>query len=108
MSDNAMYRSPLCAGDNVSSVLSRALDAGRQQGTVAVAVAEGLRAETVSRTGLVQTDAATALNIPAGTTAAAEWAMTYRYVTLPFELGVGAICAAPDHTSAPVCDWPDP
>ncbi len=60
----------------------RALDVGRQQGTVAVRVGAGLRAEPVRREGLLQLDAA---ELPAGP-AAGTWDFAYRYAALPFEL----------------------
>lgn len=66
----------------------RAVGVGRQQGVVAVAVAEGLRVEATRRSGLMQMDAAELSASPAGGPAAAEWSLTYRYVTVPFELAL--------------------
>ncbi|MBU0639020.1 MAG: hypothetical protein KKB50_09160 [Planctomycetes bacterium] len=62
----------------------RAVDVGRQQGFVAVAVADGLRVEATRRSGLMQVDAAELS--AAGETPAENWELSYRYVTVPFEL----------------------
>jgi hypothetical protein len=59
-----------------------AIGAGRQQGIVVVAVAEGLRCEVVARTGLMQLDAG---ELP-GSLAASRWLLSYRYAALPFDL----------------------
>jgi hypothetical protein len=66
----------------------RAVDVGRQQGAVAVAVADGLRAEATRRSGLMQMDARELSDSLAGGPAAAEWCLSYRYVTVPFELAL--------------------
>jgi hypothetical protein len=62
----------------------RAAEVGRQQGTLAVAVADGLRVEALRHTGLMQVDPA---ELPAASGAPeAELCLGYRYVTIPFEL----------------------
>jgi len=55
---------------------------GRQQGVVVVRVASTLRAETVTRAGLLQLDAA---ELP-GLLAKGRWDFSYRYASLPFDL----------------------
>ena len=56
---------------------------GRQQGTVMVALSEGLRAEVAKSTGLMQEDAG---GVPANR--GANWTFVYRYATVPFELAI--------------------
>jgi len=62
----------------------QAMGVGRQQGLLVVLVAEGLRAEVARRTGLLQVDAA---ELPADL-AGVPWAFSYRYATVPFDLGL--------------------
>lgn len=66
----------------VRAPVVRALDVGRQQGTVLVRVAPSLRAQATQRRGLVQIDAPQLSQAVAG----GGWAFAYRYATLPFEL----------------------
>ncbi|MCE9548211.1 MAG: hypothetical protein K8T25_22290, partial [Planctomycetia bacterium] len=58
------------------------VDAPRQQGTVVVRVAAGLRAEVARYTGLSQIDAA---ELPPAMSRQ-KWDFAYRYAALPFEL----------------------
>jgi hypothetical protein len=60
----------------------RVEEVGRQQGTLVVSVDPALKAESTSRTGLLQIDAA---ELPPGQ-AGQAWAFAYRYATIPFEL----------------------
>lgn len=60
----------------------KALDVGRQQGIVVVRLGEGLRGETISRTGLLQLDAA---ELPRNI-GPQQWNFAFRYAALPFEL----------------------
>jgi hypothetical protein len=55
---------------------------GRQQGVVVVQIGEGLRAEAMSKVGLVQVDAE---ELPASL-AKTQWGFSYRYVSVPYEL----------------------
>ena len=66
----------------VTVPIVKALNVSRQQGVVVVRVAEGLRAEAVARTGLLQLDAA---ELPAALGKGA-WDFSYRYAALPFDL----------------------
>lgn len=59
-----------------------AVGVGRQQGIVVVAVAEGLRAEVVAHSGLLQMDAG---ELPKSL-ANWKWLLAYRYAALPFDL----------------------
>ena len=61
----------------------RGMDVGRQQGLVAVGVAAGLRLDATRRTALLQVDAG---EIAGSAAAEVPWALSYRYVTLPFDL----------------------
>ncbi len=63
-----------------------ALDAGRQQGVVVVRLAEGLRAEPVKTTGLLQIDAAELRSELKKT----DWDFAYRYAAVPFTLTLEA------------------
>ncbi len=69
----------------VAAPVVAALDVNRQQGVILVSVADGLLAEPVARSGLLQVDAAEVprMNAPPGGT---RPALAYRYVTLPFTL----------------------
>ncbi len=91
-SQNVIVELEQFSGDQPQAELEvpvvRAMDVGRQQGVVAVAVAEGLRVEAMRRSGLIQMDAAELSASPAGGPAAAEWCLSYRYVTVPFELAL--------------------
>ncbi|MCE9545461.1 MAG: hypothetical protein K8T25_08080 [Planctomycetia bacterium] len=69
------------AGEVIIPVV-QVVDAPRQQGTVVVRVAAGLRAEPARYTGLSQIDAA---ELPAAM-ARQKWDFSYRYAALPFEL----------------------
>jgi len=60
----------------------KAVGVGRQQGVVAVQVAEGLRAHPTRTTGLLQVDAA---DLP-GSLTGGRWAFSYRYAAVPFDL----------------------
>ncbi len=60
----------------------KALGVGRQQGVVVVGVGAALRAEATARTGLLQLDAG---ELPQ-TLAGGQWAFSYRYAALPFDL----------------------
>ncbi|MFO8012459.1 MAG: hypothetical protein R6X20_04040 [Phycisphaerae bacterium] len=71
--------------DQVQVPVIRALGVGRQQGVVVVRVASGLRAEAVSRTGLLQLDPS---ELP-GPLAKEKWDFSYRYAALPFALTLG-------------------
>jgi hypothetical protein len=68
----------------VSIPVIKAVGAGRQSGTVVVAVDEGLRAEAVRSQGLLQTDAS---DMPPGLTGG-KWTFSYRYAAVPFELSL--------------------
>lgn len=68
--------------------LVRAVDASRQQGVLAVAVAEGLRVEPTRRSGLMQIEAADVPKVPSAARAADRWALSYRYAAVPFELAL--------------------
>lgn len=70
------------ADQEVAVPVVTALDVGRQQGTVVIRVAGGLRAEAQKREGLRQLDAA---ELPAQL-AAQTWDFAYRYAALPFAL----------------------
>ena len=59
-----------------------AMGVGRQQGVVVVQIGEGLRAEAVSKVGLVQVDAE---DLPASLKKTA-WGFSFRYVAVPYEL----------------------
>ncbi len=60
----------------------RALNVGRQQGIVVVAVAEGFRAEATATTGLLQVDPSDLPQALRGGT----WTFAFRYAAVPFEL----------------------
>lgn len=60
----------------------RALNVGRQQGVLVVAVAEGFRAEAATASGLLQVDPADLPEPIRGGT----WTFAYRYAAVPFEL----------------------
>jgi hypothetical protein len=59
-----------------------AVGVGRQQGIVVVQAAEGLRAEAVKRSGLLQLDVG---DLPPSL-AKGRWSFSYRYSTVPFDL----------------------
>ena len=63
----------------------KALNVGRQQGVLVVHVAEGLRAEAVSSSGLVQVDAG---DLPKQL-AAQKWVFSYRFAAAGFKLDLG-------------------
>ena len=69
----------------VTAARVRALDVGRQQGTVVVNVDTALRAEAKTRTGLLQVDVS---ELPAAL-AKQTWSFAYRYAALPFDLSIG-------------------
>lgn len=66
----------------------RALGVSRQQGLVAVAVAEGLRVEAARHGGLLQVDAGEIPAAPGETPGAGAWVLSYRYAALPFDLAL--------------------
>ena len=74
------------AGDQQQQTLTvpvvKALGVGRQQGVVVVQVAAGLRAEAAERAGLLQVDKT---ELPR-TLQGGNWAFSYRYATVPFNL----------------------
>jgi hypothetical protein len=70
---------------SLSVPLVKALDVGRQQGTVVVEVAPGLRAEATRTIGLLQLDASEL----AGSSRRQSWTFSYRYASLPYELELG-------------------
>ncbi|HUY36059.1 MAG TPA: hypothetical protein VMV69_25190 [Pirellulales bacterium] len=72
------------AQQDLSVPVIQAMGVGRQQGLLVVWVAEGLRAEVARRTGLLQVDAAELPPELAGV----PWAFSYRYATVPFDLGL--------------------
>ncbi len=72
--------------DEVDVPVVRAVGAGRQQGALAVAVGEGLRVEAIRRSGLMQIDPAELSRLPSTGRATDQWALSYRYAMLPFEL----------------------
>jgi hypothetical protein len=63
----------------------RVEEVGRQQGTIVVNVDPALKAEAITRSGLLQVDAAELPQEQAGQTRA----FSYRYASLPFELAIG-------------------
>lgn len=69
-------------GTNLSVPMVEAVGAGRQQGTVAIEIAEGMRGEVSNSTGLFQVDASEL----SGGAARSSWAFAYGYATLPFAL----------------------
>ncbi len=78
----------LAGTDEIVVPLVQAVDADRQQGVLAVAVAEGLRVETARRSGLMQIDASDVPHASSAARAADRWALSYRYAALPFELAL--------------------
>ena len=85
-SETEAREDPTVGGVGTVSVASiRALEVGRQQGTIVVNVDPALRAEAKTRTGLLQVDAA---ELPASL-AGQAWTFAYRYAALPFELTIG-------------------
>ncbi len=98
---------PATARQNVAIELERLLDAdafkaihapaitavnvGRQQGTVVVNVDPALRAEVMTRTGLLQLDAA---ELPAQI-AGQAWTFAYRYAALPYDLNLSIVRVQP-------------
>ncbi len=63
----------------------KALEVGRQQGTVLVSVDPTLRAEAKSRSGILQVDATELSKTGTGQ----PYTFAYRYAALPFELKIG-------------------
>ncbi len=63
----------------------RAVDAARQLGVLAVAVADGLRMEPTGRSGLMQVDTSE-LAEAAHAPGAGDWSLAYRYVSVPYAL----------------------
>lgn len=70
------------ASYNVPAALVRAVGVGRQQGVVVARLEEGLQAEAVTRTGLLQLDQN---DLPARLRDT-SWTFAYRYGTVPYEL----------------------
>ncbi|MDZ4852436.1 MAG: hypothetical protein SGI77_24370 [Pirellulaceae bacterium] len=68
--------------ESLSVATVRAVEVGRQQGIVVVQVDPALRAESTTRNGLLQIDAA---ELPTGL-ANQTWTFAYRYAAVPFEL----------------------
>lgn len=62
-----------------------AVNVGRQQGVVVVQAAEGLRAEAVKHTGLLQLDVG---DLPPSLKNG-RWTFSYRYSTVPYDLTLG-------------------
>ncbi len=75
-------------GDVIAVPVVRAVNVGRQQGVIGVGVAEGLRAEAVRWTGLMQMDAAEMPKPTAGGAVGGSWAMSYRFAAVSFDLGL--------------------
>jgi hypothetical protein len=73
----------------------KALDVGRQQGTVVVDVASGLRAEATRATGLLQVDAG---ELPEALRRQ-PWTFSYRYAAVPYELVLGVEALQPRVTA---------
>lgn len=80
------------AQDGVQVPVIRAMDVGRQQGTVMVSVSPSLRAEVASRSGLLQLDTSELPKSPGGQ----AWDFAYRYAALPFELSLSAEKVEPE------------
>lgn len=68
----------------VIAPIVQAVGVGRQQGVLVVRVASSLRAETATRTGLLQLDSD---ELPPGL-AGGQWDFSYRFPLLPFELSL--------------------
>ncbi len=74
-------------GDDALAVpVVHAVGVGRQQGVVGIGVAEGLRAEPIRWTGLLQMDAAEMPNPTTGAGAAGPWTLNYRFAAVPYDL----------------------
>ena len=74
--------------DELKAPVVHAVGVGRQQGVVGIGVAEGLRAEPIRWTGLLQMDAAEMPQPPAGGAAAGPWALSYRFAAVPYDLAL--------------------
>ncbi|MBN2021523.1 MAG: hypothetical protein JW809_01900 [Pirellulales bacterium] len=72
------------AAGSIDVPVVRALGVGRQQGVVVVEVAQGLRAEAKTTTGLMQVDAA---ELPEALRQG-KWDFSYRYATVPYRLAL--------------------
>jgi hypothetical protein len=72
------------AGTALEVPVVKALGVGRQQGVVVVELGEGLRAEVLRTTGLLQLDQA---DLPPGMDRG-KWTFSYRYAALPYELAL--------------------
>ena len=73
------------AGDaEIRAPLVRAVGAARQQGVVLARLGQGLRGETIRRTGLLQMDPSEMPNSARSQT----WTFSYRYAALPFDLAL--------------------
>jgi len=68
--------------NTIDAPVVQAVGAGRQQGALVVRAAEGLRAEAVKSSGLLQIDAG---ELPSAL-ARAKWDFAYRYAAVPFAL----------------------
>lgn len=68
---------------DVTVPVIKAAGVARQQGTVYLRLAEGLRGQTKTRSGLLQLDAG---DIPQEIGQRGPWPFAYRYASLPFEL----------------------
>jgi len=80
--------SEFSGADELRAPVVRAVGVGRQQGVVGIGVAEGLRAEPIRWTGLLQMDAAEMPKPPAGGAAAGPWALSYRFASVPYDLAL--------------------
>lgn len=69
----------------VAVPMVKAVDVGRQQGVVVVHVTDSLRAEALKNNGLLQVDSA---ELPESLRKA-QWAFSYRYASIPYELSLG-------------------
>lgn len=75
-------------GGELTVPLVRAMGVNRQQGLLAVGVAEGLRVEPLRRAGLIQVDAEEVPKTTGDTSGGGPWALSYRYAAVPFELAL--------------------
>lgn len=80
--------SEFSVAEELRAPVVRAVDVGRQQGVLGIGVAEGLRAEPIRWTGLLQMDAAEMPRAPASGTADGPWALSYRFAVVPFDLAL--------------------
>ncbi len=81
--------------EEFAAPMVEALDAGRQQGIVAVQLGEALRGATRLRNGLVQVDSS---ELP-DRLKSQNWHFAFRYVTLPYQLSLGLEKVSPEVTA---------